>query len=581
MITAVRCDQPSFHDVAFTPGFNVVLADRTQESTRKDTRNGLGKTTLLEVIHFCLGAGTTKSEGLLSEPLKDWTFTLDLTLADKPVSASRSTRSPGRVLIEGDTTGWPLRPKLSKESGAVEFSVREWTDVLGALMFGLPLDEETSKYKPTFRGLISYFIRRGRDSYSTPFEHHRKQVEVEKQVFNAFLLGLEWKDARDFQVLKDRKKSLDEFQRAAKEGLIRHMIGSRGELESLRVRLEAKSREEEGQLRNFRVHPQYEGVSAQANRLTEEIHELTNQSVIDARLLERYQQSIHEKEPVTSDVVKVYEQARIALPELVRQRLTDVQEFHHKLLDNRRSYLNAEVERLSRDIERRRGLVRSKTDERAGLMSILQSHGALEEYTRLQQLHLQTVAQLQDVEQRIRNLKEFEEGKSAVAIDQQLLQQRSRHDLEERADQRSRVIECFNAYSQALYEAPGNLVIDIEPTGFRFNVEIERSGSQGIDSMKVFCYDLMLAQLWSQRKPSPGFLIHDSTIFDGVDERQVAQALELAARESKRCGFQYICTLNSDTVPWSEFSEGFDLKSYERLTLTDASEEGCLTGVRF
>jgi len=48
------------------------------------------------------------------------------------------------------------------------------------------------------------------------------------------------------------------------------------------------------------------------------------------------------------------------------------------------------------------------------------------------------------------------------------------------------------------------------------NVEIERSGSQGIDSMKVFCYDLVLAQLWSQREGKPGFLIHDSMIFEST-----------------------------------------------------------------
>ncbi|GAG42014.1 unnamed protein product, partial [marine sediment metagenome] len=33
MIHSVRCDKKSFKTVEFTPGFNVVLADRTKEST--------------------------------------------------------------------------------------------------------------------------------------------------------------------------------------------------------------------------------------------------------------------------------------------------------------------------------------------------------------------------------------------------------------------------------------------------------------------------------------------------------------------------------------------------------------------
>jgi len=36
----------------------------------------------------------------------------------------------------------------------------------------------------------------------------------------------------------------------------------------------------------------------------------------------------------------------------------------------------------------------------------------------------------------------------------------------------------------------------------------------------------------------PGFLVHDSTLFADVDERQKAQALELAAREASTKGFQ-------------------------------------------
>ena len=69
MITAVRCNMSSFRDIEFTPGFNVVLADRTKESEDRDSRNGLGKTTLIEIIHFCLGSRTRK--GKATHPLKD------------------------------------------------------------------------------------------------------------------------------------------------------------------------------------------------------------------------------------------------------------------------------------------------------------------------------------------------------------------------------------------------------------------------------------------------------------------------------------------------------------------------------
>ncbi|MEH1972444.1 MAG: DUF2326 domain-containing protein [Nostoc sp.] len=212
---------------------------------------------------------------------------------------------------------------------------------------------------------------------------------------------------------------------------------------------------------------------------------------------------------------------------------------------------------------------------------MLQTHGALEEYTKLQELYLNSVSDLNEINKRIEELKNFEEGKSALKIEKERLLQRARRDYEERSEQKERAIYLFNTNSRFLYHAPGILVIEVGENGFRFRVDIRRDGSEGIDNMKIFCYDLMLAQLWSEREPSPHILIHDSTIFDGVDERQVALALELADRESRRCGFQYICTLNSDMVPRSEFASDFNFDSFIRLRLTDESDEGGLLGIRF
>ena len=42
--------------------------------------------------------------------------------------------------------------------------------------------------------------------------------------------------------------------------------------------------------------------------------------------------------------------------------------------------------------------------------------------------------------------------------------------------------------------------------------------------MEIFCFDIALQQIVTKRYGGPGFLIHDSHLFDGVDERQVAGA---------------------------------------------------------
>jgi len=77
------------------------------------------------------------------------------------------------------------------------------------------------------------------------------------------------------------------------------------------------------------------------------------------------------------------------------------------------------------------------------------------------------------------------------------------------------------------------------------------------------------------------FLVHDSTLFDGVDARQTAFALELAHKKAIDNGFQYICAFNSDMLPMEEFSEDFDVQKYVRLKLDDKEPGDSLLGFRY
>lgn len=203
------------------------------------------------------------------------------------------------------------------------------------------------------------------------------------------------------------------------------------------------------------------------------------------------------------------------------------------------------------------------------------------EYENLRKLSDKDRISLGILENQIREIQGLEQRKSQLRIEQEQLQQRMRDDYDERIAQRQRAIALFNSNSEMIYDVQGTLIINVADTGFKFDVVIKRDGSDGIGNMKVFCYDLMLAELWSEKPRSPKFLIHDSIIFDGVDERQVKNALELAANTSREQSFQYICTLNSDNVPRTEFSEDFNFDQYVRLILTDDTEEGGLLGVRF
>jgi uncharacterized protein YydD (DUF2326 family) len=353
-------------------------------------------------------------------------------------------------------------------------------------------------------------------------------------------------------------------------------------VESLKIRLDAQATQEEEQLNNFKVHPQYHKIEEDANSLTSKIHELINLSIDNKRLLEHYEASLKEEVDAKSEsVTRTYQEAGLVLPDTIKKRIEDVLSFHKQVVTNRKEFLTLEIGRIRNEIARNEQEIQNLSNKRVELMQILKRHGALQEYTLLQNNHQKTIAELKDVNIRLENLKKFEQGRSATIVEQELIYQQANTDLSERKSQKEKAILFFHSNSQDLYSVSGTLSIDFKKTGFKFNVNIERSGSHGIGCMKVFCYDLMLAQIWAQKEKSPGFLIHDSIIFADVDERQKAHALELAAKESERLGFQYICTMNSDTIPVKDFSQDFQLEKYVRMTLSDATDDEGLLGIRF
>ncbi|MBI5498477.1 MAG: DUF2326 domain-containing protein [Deltaproteobacteria bacterium] len=580
ILRRVFANVASFRAVSLEPGFNVVLADTTRNSSERDSRNGLGKTLLLEVVHFCLGSKAVKGQGVCVPALEGWEFSLEMEVAGRNLTVTRRTNDPRWVLLAGANLSLPVpvvnHPSLAQPAMPVD----DWNRALGAMTFGLPTSGQ-DKYAPSFRSLFSYFARKSRGSALDPFAHFERQHEWDKQVHNAYLLGLRWETASELQFIKDRKAGLKSFKSAIKAGVVKGYAGTLADLEAKRVRLEADLERRVADLDAFRVHEQFREIEQEADRLTQQIHSVSDDNFGKRRLLTTYRRSLEEEAPPgRADVARLYAEAGVALPDAAKRRLMDVDAFHVAVVSNRRSFLDAECQRLEREIAANDARIHDLSTARATHMEILKTHRALDEYTRLQnELGVQRM-ELASLRTLVENMRQLREGEGEVRLQQAQTVQVGRRDFDERASVRDQAIRLFNDNSQFLYEAPGKLLVDFEERGFRFRVEIERAGSDGIEQMKVFCFDLMLAQLWATRDPSPRFLFHDSRLFDGVDERQRARALILAQRESHQRGFQYIVTLNSDAVPTSLLGN-FSLDQYMRLRLTDSDPAGCLLGIRF
>jgi uncharacterized protein YydD (DUF2326 family) len=214
-------------------------------------------------------------------------------------------------------------------------------------------------------------------------------------------------------------------------------------------------------------------------------------------------------------------------------------------------------------------------------MGILQAHGALEHFSKIQGELTRVETEVENIKQRYSTAEKLETGKTDLDLERQQLLRRLRQDHKEQGETLREAILAFEEISHAMYEEAGSLVISESTNGPKFDVKIQGQRSGGISNMQIFCFDMMLMKLCSRKGIGPGFLFHDSHLFDGVDERQVAKALEIGAGHAEDLGFQYIVTMNEDAVP-SAMPDGFDFESHVLPTrLTDATEDGGLFGMRF
>ena len=214
---------------------------------------------------------------------------------------------------------------------------------------------------------------------------------------------------------------------------------------------------------------------------------------------------------------------------------------------------------------------------------MLKTTGALEHFTAIQGELSRAEARAQALVQKYESAEALETGSLKLRVERTHLVERLHQDYAEQAAAVEEAVLTFRSISSELYEddKAGRLTIRPTDNGPVFEAHMPGEKSKGVNNMRIFCFDMMLMLLNVKHGQGPGFLIHDSHLFDGVDGRQTGRALAVGAALAQRHGFQYIVTMNTDAIP-REVPADFRVEDYAPpMRLTDVSETGGLFGFRF
>jgi uncharacterized protein YydD (DUF2326 family) len=571
-LISLVANQPSFHAVNFhRSGLSLIVSRR--ESIRKgnesDTYNGTGKSLLIALIHFCLGSNANKE---FERKLGGWEFTLEFAVGAGNYEVRRATSEQGVL--------WLNDAKLSLQKFR-QIMVERVFPSAGAMAH------------LSFRSLISAFIRPTRAAYERFDTLVAKEKDYTKLVRNGFLLGM------DMDLIAEKHRLREEHTRITtsqanleKDELLRSFfIGERDLDIDLRY-LEEKARALEADLKEFKIADNYHEVEQEADALTRRLQELNNEQLLLEESLHAIQKSLKSKPDVQPErLVALYEEARVSIPAAVVKTLEEVQHFNERLLSGRQHRLTREKVQIQDRIKQLKVEIRQIADDRDHKLGFLNAHGALDEFVKLNGV-------LADCRQKAQKLRDYRdlrdkysnalnEIKAALAHENTKTTEYLRG--EGAAIIRENMDRFFELANRFYPGKPSGLTVNNNSSDrnqLRFNIDakIQDDASDGINEVKIFCFDMTL--LLTHRQHGQHFVFHDSRLFSDIDAKMRATLFKVAHTLARKHDFQYIASLNQDQIDGmreffnnDEFEAIFGSRSVV-LELKDQSPTDKLLGVQ-
>ncbi len=564
----------SFRSFDLNASSSFIVAERQKEATRTDSRNGLGKSSAIAIIDFCLGANASRQ--VESTVGRGWEFTLTLVANNGAViSVTRSPDQSADVVITGERARVGLTDPNTADDQPLTIGKNQWTSWLASSAFPSRAIEGR---QPTWRSLIRHFVRYRNEAFIDPFRTTKSPAAQQIQAENAYLLGLDWNLAAEWSQLRADLKRLSALD-VEDVTLDEKIASTESQLAKGNARLSMLSDE----VGAFSIVPEYAAVERRANRTTRAIKDLTNEIIADQQMISMYEGRLEtESSADETDITTIFAEAGVLLGDAVKRSLQDAASFHSQVAANRTQYLADEIVRL-------RGAIRARENERDMLdreqqdaMLILKSGGALEDFAELQRRVAEAQADVTYLQNELADLNRIAEKRSRLKSDEVDLATRTRRDLNERFSQRQGILTRFSKILEELYGEDADLQVTVgrNRAGLQLKTKLPRGGSDGVDRMAIFAYNIAVSEAFAKDGIGPGFLIHDSLAFADVDERQVAQAIQIAVKSAADFGYQYIATLNSDKIPWADLKEPSIVTDNVVLTLNDATPQGSLFGTR-
>ena len=383
MLKRLTANQDCFKPIKFDENsLNLIIATKNDKSAPTASRNGLGKSTFVNVVAFCLGLDVDTKKDLPLDELKEWEWSLTFTNGKKDFTVTRGASKPEVVSVKGDLTGCPIigtSEAVLGEGISTSYKVEDWEKVLRWIFFGLSPASgggDSGDAAPDYQSLMSRFVRR---DFDDPIRVNPGDKITTSEMAITYLLGLDWQFLAGAKEVRKMKNEADALMSVARSEIAQYNK-DRASLKAECDRIEQELAEAEKALADFNTVPQAKIVEDNLYEYAIKIADLDRKIVVKSRLLSAARETKSAGLVPIAPLEKFYGDLGIAFSDGAKKTFEQVRDFHLKLTVNRESLIEKQIDLLERELEdlrRVRGEVNAKRMEVA---ESIKAKAALEDY---------------------------------------------------------------------------------------------------------------------------------------------------------------------------------------------------------
>lgn len=537
-------------EINFKMGINLIVDESTEEHI---TGNSVGKTTVLKLIDFCLGANSkviyedpedkkkiyTLVKDFLEEKEVLITLTLTENLSDddaKKIIIERNFITRGKKIIRRINGKDYLETNQNKEK---EFELK-----LTELLF-----PEHIASKPTLRQIISHNIRYKDLSLNNTLKTLDKYTsDVEYETLYLFLLNCDFSSGNQKQEILQKIKQENTFKNRLEKNQ------TKSTYEASLALIDSKIANLNKRNKTFITNENFEKDLEALNRLKYAINLLSSdisKLTIRKDLIKETQEELLSSQSSIDlkQLEMIYKQAKRNIPTL-QKSFEDMVAYHNQMIKEKTLYITKELPSLLRALENKKHELQQRLKEENRLTNAIAKSDSFEE---LEELIIELneeykkkgeyesiIRQLEEVEN---NLKEFNED--LKQIDNELFSE----DFESIVKQQLLKFNIhFTNISKQLYNEEYALKYDIEinKKGQKlykfsaFNLNFSSGKKQG----EITCFDIAYTLFADEENiDCMHFLLNDKK--ELMHDNQLVKIAELVNQQN----IQFVASILSDKLP--------------------------------